>query len=485
MLARLAATLVAVSSLPARAQPGGEAAAAVDPETARARQHFQNGIKLYADGNFQGALAEFDAAYRLKPGPSSLKNIALCQKGLFRYTDAVETLQKVLERHGAEISADEKRAISSAMTELSALVGSVIVRVTPQSARVTLDGRALGPSELGTSIRLNTGEHVIVAESPGYARQARTIRVAGGQKDVPIDFALEAVAGFVTIRSKDPKAAIAIDGKALAFSHWNGPLSAGAHYVQVYRDGMKPFEQRFVVELGKSVEIEAELSADSAPAPKKGTQLRGWYALGVLSGLGLRNAPEGLQLDNSKISGGSFGVRAGYRVWTPIAVEMLLEGGRHDVEAACDTNVEKKAGRDCASDPFERSFRLDSVRLGPALRVMSGGESLRFSSTVGAGAVRHEIRLDEPDKTDPAYDPSIYGGNAKGWDPYFLLEVGLQYNWGHVLLELDGLVFLDGASNVRGKLDDGSRWEPFKDTGGLIMGGIGLRAGWSEWAPSN
>jgi len=462
-----------------------QSAAEEDATTREARRHFENGIKLYNDGNFQGALAEFDAAYHLKPGPSSLKNIALCQKGLFRYTDAVDTLQKVLDRHGAEMSEDERRAVQNAMTELSSLIGTIVLHVTPESAKVTLDGRGVSADERRSSVRLSTGEHVIVAEASGYGRQARTIRVAGGQKDVVVDLTLMPTSGLVTITSKDPKAAIAIDGKALAFANWTGPLPPGEHYVQVYRDGYKPFEQRFTVELGKSMQVDAELVPDDSPAPKKNPQLRGWYALGVLSALGLRNSPAKMEIDKSEISGAAVGVRAGYRVWTPIGVEMLVEGGRHDVKKACDTDVEKSADRPCGTHPFERSFRLDSVRLGPALRVMSGGETLRFTSSIGTGAVRHEMRLDPPDKSDPDYNPSIYGGTASGWDPYFLLEVGIQYNWSHILLELDGLVFLDGASNVKGHLDDNSSWEPFKDTGGLVMGGLGIRVGWSEWKPSN
>lgn len=469
------------SSTLASAQPKAEPPAE-DEKTREARQHFQNGIKLYGDGNFQGALAEFDAAYRLKPGPSSLKNIALCQKGLYRYTDAVDTLQKLLDRHGAELSADEQRAVTDAMNELGALIGSIVIRVSPASAKVTLDGRTLGPTELGQSLRLNTGEHVVVAEASGHGRQARTIRVAGGQKDVTVELDLKAVSGFARIRSKDPKAAIAIDGNALAFAQWEGPLSPGEHYVQVYRDGYKPFEQRFVVELGKTVEVDAELVTDDEPPASKPTQQRGWYALGVLSGLGMRNAPEGLEIDESEASGGSFGVRAGYRVWTPIAVEVLLEGGRHEVSKACDVQGTKAIGRTCDQEGFvERKYTLDSIRLGPALRVMSGGEKLRFTSTIGAGAVRHEIKLDAPETN--ATGTPLRGGTAKGWDPYFLLEVGVQYNWGHVLLELDGLVFVDGASNVKGSDDNDDDWTPYEDTGGLLMGGIGIRGGWSEWAP--
>ena len=111
---------------------------------------------------------------------------------------------------------------------------------------------------------------------------------------------------------------------------------------------------------------------------------------------------------------------------------------------------------------------------------MSAGESLRFTSVVGAGAVRHEIDLDPPSEDGVSKVP---GGNAKGWDPYFLVEVGAQYNLSHVVFELCGLVFIDGASSAKGNGDDGRTWTPFEDTGGLIMGGIGLRVGWTEWKP--
>ncbi len=477
LLACRVALVLAAATGPALAQPAA-GQNGDDPKTVEARGHFQSGVKLYSAKNWQGALAEFDAAYKLKPGPSSLKNIALCQKELFRYTDAIDTLKKALDRHAAEMSEPEQKSVREAIAELGDLVGSIVVRVAPAEARVLLDGRPLERREIGTSIRLNTGEHVLTVDAPGHARAARTIRVAGGQKDVVVDFALVQNAGIVAVTSKDPKAAIAIDGKAMAFSTWRGPLDPGRHYVQVYRDGFKQFEQYFVVEIGKTVEIEAVLVKDERPPPAKPVDQRGFYALGVLSAVGLRNAPGGLEIDQSEISGSSVGVRAGYRLWTPVGVELLLEGGTHKVEKACDTTA---TGHKCGTaTALERTFTLDSLRFGPNLRIMSAGESLRFTSVIGAGAVRHEIDLEPPSEGGVSEVP---GGNAKGWDPYFLVEVGAQYNLSHVVFELCGLVFIDGASSAKGNGDDGRTWTPFEDTGGLIMGGLGLRVGWTEWKP--
>ncbi len=468
--------------------PGPAAAASDDDKTAAARKHFQNGIKLFQDGHYAGALAEFEAAYGLKPGPSSLKNIALSQKALYRYAEAADSLRNVLSRHASELSDDERRAVEQAIEELASLVGSIVIRVTPDSAKVTLDGRAIDATQRKDSINLNVGEHTIVAEAPGYARASRTIRVAGGQRNVPVDISLQATAGFLVVRAQHPDDAIAVDNVGKAFHRWSGPLTPGEHYVQVYRSDQryKAFDQRVLISVGKTVEIDVPplelLPPDEVPDPQTGQpksrQLRGWYGLVALSFLGMRDAPDGLEVDESNVAGASFGVRAGYRLWTPIAVEMLLEGSRFEVKDACDKNVDNQNGG-CV----KREFTLDAVRLGPNLRIMSGGETIRFTSTLGAGAVRHvlevkpladNVQLASGDTPDEAARAT----KAKGWDPYFLLEVGAQFNWGHILMEANVTAFIDGASNAK----DGG-YHPFEETGGLVAVGLGLRGGWSEWTP--
>lgn len=401
----------------------------------------------------------------------------------------------MLSRHKAELGEGEEKAIRGAIDELASLVGSVRIKTNVDEAKVSVDGRVLDKAALARPLRLNVGEHTLVAEAPGYGRVSRVLRVAGGQKDVVEEVTLTATAGFVSVTAQNPDDAVAVDGKPLRFGSWRGPLTPGWHYVQVYREGQKPFEKRVSVELGRTTTVEAPAlePADPGDEPEKpatpGTpsgprQLRGWYALGSVSGLGLRNDPQDISIDSSKASGGSFGVRAGYRLWTPVAVELLLEGGRHDITGACDQRVEKAANRKCGTDAqLDRSLTLESIRLGPNLRIMSGGETIRFTSTLGVGAVRHQLELDAVSDSDVDRSSAVPGGKAKGWDPYFLLEVGIQYNWGHVLLELDGLTFIDGASNVKGSDDLGDSWAPYSDTGGLFMAGIGLRAGWSEWTP--
>ena len=143
------------SEAPNSEAPSSEAQGATAPEsappdaTAEARRHFQSGVKLYRDANYPGALAEFEAAYQLKPGPSSLQNVALSQKALFRYGEAADTLKLLLERHGAELGEDERRAMRLAIEELEGLIGSVLVSVEPANARVTINGQLVPPEQRG------------------------------------------------------------------------------------------------------------------------------------------------------------------------------------------------------------------------------------------------------------------------------------------------------------------------------------------------
>jgi hypothetical protein len=453
-----------------------------DAATEEARKHFRTGVKLYNDGNYDGARAEFEAAYALKPGPSSLQNIALCQKAQFHYVEAVDTLDRLLAAHGTSLSDAEKQAVQTAIAELNGVIGTIVVDVSPADASITLDGTPVAPAQRDRGIRVSVGEHTLEAKASGYAPGRGVVRVVGGQK-AKWSLALRATAGFVDVVADDPEAAIAIDDTGLAYGRWSGPLSPGRHYVQVYKAGYETFEKSFWLEPGQKLPIAARLgpkddSADESDAPSQpGTvprppqrPQRGFYALGALSLVGLDEAPQDLNIDKAKsTAGGSLGVRAGYRLWTPVGAEFVLEGGQHKIPDACQ--------KDALGNCVDRSYTLSSLRVGGAVRLMSSGSRLRFTATLGVGAVRHKLHLARLDESKP-------GGDAEGFDPFFMAELGAQYNAGHVLLELCLVAFLDGASNLNGRLDGGEDTPVFGDhAGALPMLGAGLRVGWGEWRP--
>ena len=475
----------ALGGRPVRAEPADAASAGPDAEhtaaaaTAEARRHFKLGIKLYQDTNYAGALAEFEAAYAAKPGAGSLQNVALSQKALFRYREAASTLTQLLATHASELSAGEQTAVRDAITELNGLVGSIVVTVDPADAKVTLDGRPVSPSEMHAGIDLNVGEHSLVADLPGYARLARVISVPSGQRQLPVELKLKATDGFLNIVADEPRAAIAVDGVTLAFHEWHGGVKPDTdHLIQVFRDGYESYESTVNVALGKTLEVRAKLgphldgapteaptkAAGAMPAPPPRRVPHGYYGLLTLGVLGLGQRPLQLTGTRSDSVMGTVGLRAGYRLWAPVAVELMLDFSKVSVT---DATSEESA--------VTRKYALSAARFGPNLRLMTTGKTLRFAATIGTGVVRHKLVLDPA-----AADPTLTGGTVSGSDPFFLLELGLQWNLGHWLLGAEVVTLIDGATSLNKQQVEGAT-TAFGSTNTLPLFGLSIHGGYRLW----
>jgi hypothetical protein len=448
---------------------------APDAATRDARRHFKAGTKLYRDGNYAGALAEFEEAYRLKPGAGSLQNVALSQKGLFRYAEAAATLELLLSRHGAELSDGERQAVDAALAELKGLVASIKLRVVPEGARVVLDGRQLSANDWALPLVLNVGEHTLSADAPGYASEKRVLRIAGGQRELPVTVELRCTSGFVDVSSNDPTAYIAIDGLPKARRAYRGAVEPDTdHLLQVYREGVETFEQTFQVGVCKTIAIRAELEglelappadASSADAPLPGAPpkraQRGFFGLLTLDLLGLSKQPLAPNVSKPSSGGGlgAIGLRAGYRLSTPIALALRLDAGALQVEGATDTASGK-----------QRDYALTSIHFGPDLKLMTTGDKLRFVTTVGVGVVHHRLSVSKeiPDE-------------VRGIDPYFSLELGLGFNYKQFLGELGLIALIDGSTALQKGFSEPNQ-HLTKDLGTTLpMFGLGLRGGFSQW----
>jgi hypothetical protein len=467
---------------PAPAKPGTP-----DPGHEVARRHFRQGVKLYQDANYVGALVEFEAAYAAKPSPGSLQNIALCHKALYRYAEAADALTRLLELHAADLRPNERLAVELLRNEFEARVGSILLQVTPRDARVEFDGKTLPANERAQPMRVNAGQHSITVEAPGYARVSRSVRVAPGSKPLPVEITLAPIAGFLAVRASDPAAAIAIDGRPLALGRYSGPVTPDQeHVVHVYRQGFEPFEQSVRVGLGKTVTVNAKLGAarpgeipgtptpDMLPPPPGPARAKGWYGLAAFGLYG--TSAEAFDFDHTlaESSALALGARAGRRLWPSTALEGMLEFGQLHTSGACDKRETARRGATCRdSTRVNREYRLRWARVGPTFRLMTSNDHVRLVAGVGTGIVWHGLELDGIDGNSTTH--------TAGVDPYFLLELGIAVNWQHVLFGLDLTGMVDGA---RG-LDTRSGETAFESSHRTLPWlGLGLRVGYSEWAPS-
>src|SRR5215467_2489085 len=117
-------------------------AAAQDDERAQSREAFRRGVTQVQSGDYAGARASFEEAYRLFPHPSILLNLGIVLVKTGEYLDGEQDLLRFLADYGDASSSDLASA-RAALAEARTHLGSLRLRVSPVGARARLDTRPI------------------------------------------------------------------------------------------------------------------------------------------------------------------------------------------------------------------------------------------------------------------------------------------------------------------------------------------------------
>jgi len=183
MRAILAATLLATLA-PAAATGAPRAAAtpapakaapADDARTAEARAHFRRGAQLYKEARYREAIAEFQAAYRVKPSGVLHFNIGQAQEKLGDIPAALASYNAYLRE---QPSAPNRETVQRAMGNLQARLAATGVQMLylytdPPDAEVWVDGQLRGRSPFNAA--LPHGAHAVSLLKAGYRTVTREV----------------------------------------------------------------------------------------------------------------------------------------------------------------------------------------------------------------------------------------------------------------------------------------------------------------------
>lgn len=155
-----------------------------------AADHYKKGVALFKEGDFASALAEFRAAYQALPSFEVLYNLGLTERRLFKYGQAVRTLNRYLEEGGKKVPADRRESVESELAQIRALTSQVTVTVEGAPAKVLVDGEEVGVTPLSEPVLLGPGRHVIRAVRDGESEPAEeSFELASGStKEVALSF---------------------------------------------------------------------------------------------------------------------------------------------------------------------------------------------------------------------------------------------------------------------------------------------------------
>lgn len=247
-LAAPAAAQTPPSAAPGEPAPSGAQVAPPVVDLSAARRHFEQAVALYNDGDYNTALAEFQASYQANPLPAVLYNLGLTQKALFRYAEAIDTLRSYLSQ--AQPRAERRAEVERLLGEMEALLAPVTLVLDPPAAAVLLDGRSV---TLGAApLRIAAGGHVLEASADGYRPLRREIMVSAGQP-LRLRLALQALprSGQVSLRSQPPGARVTLDGKEVGVAPLDLELKAGGHLLQLSAAGRQSYQGELVVSAGQ------------------------------------------------------------------------------------------------------------------------------------------------------------------------------------------------------------------------------------------
>lgn len=436
----------------------------------KARRHLQTGVTLYNQSDYAAALVEFEASMQQFASAAALQNIALCQTKLFRYVPAIETLETLRSTFADSLTANELQQLDDAIGNLSKLIATVTLRVTPPTAKVTLSGELLAAQQWKQPLRLSSGTYQLHVTATNYVPVTRTIKVAGGQQQT-VDVQLTKTVGTLSIRTNDQRAAIAVDRTPLAYGAWSGQVLAGEHLVQVYKQGRETAETVVPVRTGDDIVMqlavgqpeETDMPQDSANrsfaqspdhvVPQQRLPFEhdnGLYGqLSAAMVATLRSPHDFSPTHTTNLLGSAFGIRGGYRLNNNVGLEALIEVGSHSVSGIYQEQPS--------------TYELWNLRLGSAWRALWGSKTARLSVSLGLGAVWHQLTLT--------------GTRHDGLNSFVALDVGVQFNVGNALIESFLIGYLDGTTAIRN-----ANQRVYSKNTVLPIVGLGVRMGVGQWS---
>lgn len=290
-------------------QPSSSSSSAHDD----AKRHFERAHTLYKSGDLDTALAEFEAAYQSYPSPGVFYNIGILQKDLHRYPEAIATL----ERYLTEAKAQPKERVTEAaqlIAEMRAMLGHLVLTISPAGATVIIDGRRAGETPLAPVV-LTPGHHVIELSAPDHEPLRKEVSIAAGQ---PLALTIELKAipktGQARITSSPSLSTIRVDGQLLGTGAVELDLPAGGHTVEVSAPGYQTQQRALVLAAGQNPTMAVELARAAVKTPVSrrwwlwtaiGTAVAGGVATAIAVPLGSRPAPAGvgtLSPGNAKVN---------------------------------------------------------------------------------------------------------------------------------------------------------------------------------------
>lgn len=167
-------------------------------DRAEARKRANAAFEAFKVGNYEMAIAEFEAAEELVHAPPHLLYIARSKAKLGRLLEAADTLRKLMAEQlpaGAPPAfAAAQKSASEDLAELERRTPKLSIAIeAPAGAqvRVSIDGNAVVEQDAGKAIPVDPGKHTVRAEAVGLEPVDQEVTAEDGGGIVAVTLKLE------------------------------------------------------------------------------------------------------------------------------------------------------------------------------------------------------------------------------------------------------------------------------------------------------
>jgi hypothetical protein len=167
-----------------------QSVAAQDPDSTKAAVRFQQGVELYREGSYEGALAEFRKAYQISPSYRVLYNVAQAQYALHDFVGAYRVLRQYMAEGGADIASERRLQVDDMSAKLAERIARLEITANVVGADIRIDDVSVGRSPLSEAILVNVGTRKVSVVKAGLPEAVRVVTVAG-RETVKVDLHLD------------------------------------------------------------------------------------------------------------------------------------------------------------------------------------------------------------------------------------------------------------------------------------------------------
>ena len=229
------------------------------PEAAQAKAHYEKAQQLYATGNYDEAIAEYEEAYRLKPHPNVLYNIAQAYERLLDYAQSVVWFERYLAE--APKDAVERPIVENRLRILRNLPARISVTTIPEHVHAALVDASGGKRELDTPavFKVPAGTYAIELSQPGWEAETHDVAVEIGQPYF-YQYRLKRSTAQVSIFTRPRGARVFIDERLVGETPFAGSLDVGKHKLLLEHRDYPWHREDLDVQVGAPIQREITLT---------------------------------------------------------------------------------------------------------------------------------------------------------------------------------------------------------------------------------